>query len=71
MSYAKFAVYNVSGAVLWVFLLTCAGAWFSELPIVKNNFTLVIFAIIILSVLPAVFEILRVRREQRSAKGRA
>jgi len=71
MSYAKFAVYNVSGAVLWVFLLTCAGAWFSELPIVKNNFTLVIFAIIILSILPAVFEILRVRRGQRSAKGRA
>jgi membrane-associated protein len=69
MSYGKFLLYNVVGGILWIALFTYAGFFFGEIPVVKRNFTLVIFAIIIISVLPAVFEVLRVRRGQR--KGQA
>ncbi|NDC37819.1 MAG: hypothetical protein EBZ48_07170, partial [Proteobacteria bacterium] len=66
MSYSRFGFYNITGAALWVVLLTGAGFLFSELPVVKNNFSLVILGIIILSVLPAVIEALRIRREARA-----
>lgn len=69
MSYGKFLLYNVVGGILWIALFTYAGFFFGEIPVVKRNFTLVIFAIIIISVLPAVFEVLRARRGQR--KGQA
>jgi membrane-associated protein len=65
MSYGKFLLYNVVGGILWIALFTYAGFFFGEIPVVKRNFTLVIFAIIIISVLPAVFEVLRARRNQR------
>jgi len=54
MSYARFIVYNVVGGVLWVVLLVFAGYFFGNIPIVKKNFTLVIFAIIFISILPGV-----------------
>ncbi len=66
MSYSRFVLYNVSGALLWVISLVGAGYLFSDLPIVKNNFSLVIMAIIIISILPAVFEVWRGRREVRA-----
>lgn len=69
MSYGKFLLYNVVGGILWIALFTYAGFFFGEIPVVKRNFTLVIFAIIIISVLPTVFEVLRARRGQR--KGQA
>jgi len=62
MSYARFAFYNVTGALLWVLSLVLAGYAFGNIPIVRKNFSLVIIAIIILSVLPAVIEALRHRR---------
>jgi membrane-associated protein len=62
MTYAKFALYNVTGAILWVVSLAYAGYFFSNVPWVKDNLTLVIIAIIILSILPGVVEILRHRR---------
>lgn len=65
MSYSKFGTYNVAGAILWVVSITSAGFLFGELPIVKNNFTIVVFIIIILSILPAVFEYLRSRKIAR------
>jgi len=57
MRYLKFASYNIIGAVLWVNSLTLAGYFFGGIEIVKKNFGLVVVAIIILSILPAVFEI--------------
>ncbi len=54
MSYARFIVYNVVGGVMWVALLVFAGYFFGNIQIVKNNFTLVIMAIIVISVLPGV-----------------
>jgi membrane-associated protein len=59
MTYRKFASYNVIGAILWVAIFLFLGYFFGGMPIIKQNFTYVIFAIIILSVLPAVFEIFR------------
>lgn len=61
MTYARFQAFNVSGALLWVISLTLAGYLFGNLPIVKNNLSLVILAIIVISVLPAVIGYLRHR----------
>ncbi len=65
MKYRQFIVYNITGAILWVGILTYAGYFFGEMPIVKNNFGLVILAIIIISVLPAVFEIVQAKRRKK------
>jgi membrane-associated protein len=62
MSYSKFGFYNITGALLWVGSLVTAGYLFGEIPFVKNNFSLVIFAIIILSIMPAVIEVIRAKR---------
>lgn len=59
MSYSKFASYNVIGGLLWVLSFLFIGYFFGGLPIIKQNFTYVIFAIILLSLLPPVFELLR------------
>jgi len=61
MPYPKFALYNITGAVLWVTSLGYAGYFFGNIPVIKDNLTLVIIAIIILSILPGVFEYLRHR----------
>ncbi len=65
MSYPKFALYNITGAVLWVVSLGYAGYFFGNIPIIKNNLTVVIIIIIILSIMPGVFEYLRHRRSSR------
>lgn len=62
MSYGKFFLYNVVGAVLWVVGFTLLGYGFASDPFVKKNFTLVILAIIVLSFVPAVVEVIRARR---------
>lgn len=66
MSYAKFALYNILGAVLWVTSFTYAGYIFGGTPIIQKNFKLVIIAIIIISIMPGLIEIVRARREARS-----
>ncbi len=62
MSYRRFAMFNVVGAVAWIGLFLGAGFFFGNIPMVKKNFTLVIFAIIFISVLPAVIETYRARQ---------
>ena len=59
MSYAKFASYNVIGAILWVTSFLFIGYFFGGLPIIKDNFTIVIFAIILLSMLPPIIEVVK------------
>ncbi|HAH33102.1 MAG TPA: DedA family protein [Elusimicrobia bacterium] len=68
MSYAKFLAYNVAGALLWVLTVTSAGYFFGNIPVVRKNFTLVIFAIIIISVLPGVIEYIRHKKKQAASK---
>lgn len=62
MTYSKFIIYNVLGGIAWVAVFIFGGYYFGNLPVVKNNFTLVIMAIIIISVLPGVIEYFRHRR---------
>ena len=65
MSYGRFIRYNVTGAVLWIAGFMLAGYFFGNIPFVKRNLTLVIFAIIIISMLPAVREFLAHRGASR------
>jgi membrane-associated protein len=67
MSYPRFLAFDVVGGILWVGVCLFAGYLFGNLPLVKQNFTLVILAIILISVLPAVVEFLRHRAEARRA----
>jgi membrane-associated protein len=64
MQYSRFLAYNVVGGVVWVALFTLAGYFFGNLPAVQRNFKLVILAIIVVSVLPIVWEWVRARRER-------
>jgi membrane-associated protein len=68
MSYSRFAAYNVIGAILWVVIGVYAGYWFGGLEVVKNNFSLIIIAIVLISLLPAAFEVWRARRARRAAQ---
>ncbi|CAG1065780.1 Protein DedA [uncultured bacterium] len=63
MSYGKFLTYNIVGGAAWIFLFVLGGYFFGGLPIVKQNFTLVILAIIALSVMPGVIEFIRAKRQ--------
>ena len=63
MSYSRFIVYNVVGGISWIALFIFGGYYFGNLPMIRNNFTLVIIAIVIISVLPGVIEYIRQRRE--------
>jgi membrane-associated protein len=64
MSYPRFLTYNVTGGLLWITLFALGGYFFGNIPVIKKNFGLVIIAIIIISVLPAVIEVLKERRRQ-------
>ena len=61
MVYPRFIFYSFAGSILWIGSLTYAGYYFGNLPIVKNNLSLVILGIVVLSVLPGVIEYLRSR----------
>jgi membrane-associated protein len=68
MTYPRFIAYNVIGGVAWVAIFTFGGYFFGNLPVVKENFTLVIIAIILISVLPGVIEFFRERARARAAQ---
>lgn len=59
MNYTRFLTYNIAGGIIWVFTCSFAGYFFGNIPIVKNNFSIVIIVIILISILPIVVEFLR------------
>jgi len=61
MSYGKFFLYNVTGAILWVGLFVGAGFIFGNIPVVQSNMKVIILAIIVVSVLPIVWEVARAK----------
>jgi len=65
MNYGYFLSYNVVGGILWICLFLLGGYFFGNIPVVKKNFTLVIFVIIFLSILPGIIEYLRHRKRSR------
>jgi len=64
MRYARFATYNIAGGVAWVSSFLFIGYFFGGLPVIKENFTYVIFAIIFVSILPPFIEVLREKRKK-------
>ena len=65
MTYWRFISYNVIGGIAWVAIFVFGGYFFGNLPVVRRNFTVVIIAIIFISVLPGVIEYLRQRRKNK------
>ena len=68
MTYGRFLLFSVTGAVFWVGLCVTAGYFFGNIPFVKKNFELVLIGIILVSVLPMVFEFLQHRKQAALAK---
>jgi len=64
MSYLRFFLYNVTGGILWVGLFVFGGFYFGNAPLIKENFSLAIFAIIFLSILPGAFEFWKHRKRK-------
>jgi len=65
MDYKRFTIYNLIGCVAWLSAFILGGYFFGNLPFVKKNLTMVIFAIIIISFLPSVIEVIRHRRNNK------
>lgn len=68
MSYGYFISYNVFGGLVWVPLFLFAGYYFGNIPFVKHNFSIVIIAIILISLIPAMVEAWKARQEGRRQK---
>jgi membrane-associated protein len=68
MSYRRFLLWDIGGGVLWVGLFIGAGYFFGNLPVVHRNFSLVVMAIIVVSVLPMALELLRNWRARRGSR---
>lgn len=64
MNYSRFISYNILGGILWVAIFTFGGYFFGNVPLVKENLTIVILIIIFLSILPAIIEILRNKKHK-------
>ena len=71
MDYRQFMTYNVVGAILWVVLIIPAGYFFGQLDIVKKNFELVVIAIIIVSLIPAIVAALQARTAAKKDRAAA
>ena len=61
MDHLRYQLYNVVGSLLWVLLLVPAGYFFANVPFVKNNFSVVVLAIVFLSILPGIIGVIRAR----------
>lgn len=68
MTYWRFISYNVIGGIAWIAICIFAGYYFGNLPIVRNNFSLAILAIIIISIMPGVIEILKHKYGNKSKR---
>ena len=68
MTYRRYFIFDLIGALLWVFSLTLAGYWFGNLPWIKQNLTLVILAIVVISVLPVLYGVLKSRQAAAVSK---
>jgi len=71
MAYRRFLAFNVIGAVAWITSLTYAGYLFGNIPWVKENLTLIVFAIVVVSLIPAVTTFVKERRTTRRPRRRS
>ena len=68
MSYLKFFTYNVIGGVLWILIFTLGGYFFGNIKIIKENFSITILVIILISLLPAIIEFIRHKTATQNKK---
>lgn len=71
MSYGTFISYNIFGGICWVGLFTFVGYFFGNIPFIRQHFSLVVMAIVLISIVPMVVEALKARRESKQAKASA
>jgi membrane-associated protein len=69
MDYAKFLTYNIAGGVLWVAIFVFGGYFFGNIPVIKNNFSLVVLLIIGISLVPVIVEFFKAKREFKEKPG--
>ena len=69
MTFTRFSVYNITGGVLWVGVFIYGGYFFGNIPLVKNNFSIVTIAIILISILPAIIEFFRQKKSNVKPEG--
>ncbi len=69
MRYKHFVLYNVAGGIVWIAFFTAIGYFFGNLPLIKKNFTLAIYVIIVLSCIPPALEFWKARRRARASRG--
>lgn len=65
MTYRKFFIFNITGAILWILSFIILGYFFGNLPLVKKNFSLVIFAIVLISIMPMLYELFMTKQKSR------
>ena len=68
MSYRYFFSYNVFGGIMWVGLFTAAGYLFGNIPLVRDNFSLVVIAIVLVSILPVALEAVKAKRQEKQSR---
>lgn len=68
MSYPAFISYNIFGGIIWTALFTFTGYFFGTIPFIRQHFSLVVMAIILISVVPIVVEAVKARREAKQGK---
>jgi membrane-associated protein len=66
MNYTQFLAYNVIGAAIWVAVATLAGYFFGNIPFVRENFSLVIIGVVLISIIPILFEIIAHKMKKRA-----
>lgn len=66
MNYTQFLLYNVFGAAIWVAVATLAGYFFGNIPFVKENFSLVIIGVVLISIIPILFEVVAHKMKKRA-----
>ncbi|MBF8294268.1 MAG: DedA family protein [Bacteroidetes bacterium] len=71
MTYKRFLTFNVVGGALWVLLFVPAGYFFGSVPFVKNNFSLVIIALVLIPGIPSVVEVVRLQLKRRRARSQS
>jgi membrane-associated protein len=71
MTYRRFVLFNVAGGILWVMLFVPAGYFFGSVPIVKNNFSLVIIALVLIPGIPALVEVIRMQLKRRRDRAKS
>ncbi len=68
MSYPAFISYNIFGGIIWTALFTFAGYFFGNIPFIRQHFSIVVMAIVLISIVPMIVEAIKARRESKQAK---